>query len=156
MFSYFPGSKISGWSWYEPGFSVDWFADSGDNTGPYVRSGNTIYKYCGSDNATYDSEKVTCWLPFLDGGKPGHEKSWESLDLMAINKWDVTLLTDPEALDKAMQLGEIDGFSLLNDAVNAIGDCPMVSPKLTCEQAGAASVSSILIHYNLLGAEADD
>jgi hypothetical protein len=148
VFSYFPGSKVSGWTWYEPGFIPEWFADPGDKTGAYVRSGNKIYKYGGSDNATYDSCAVTCWLPFMDAEKPGHRKNWYGFDLLGVNTWNVKLLTDPEALDRFIQVGDVTGYTVLDDNIGALTECVSLSPKLVCTSAGAASVSSMILHYH--------
>lgn len=147
VFSYFPGSKISGWTWYELGFDVDWFAEAYDNTGPFVRSGDTIYKYGGSDNATYDDSSVTCWLPFIDGKKPGHAKDWLSVDITAQGDWTIDLLTDPTDLNKAVECGNLNGYTLNEDTHGVIGHYNMVSPKLTHAASGAASISSVILYY---------
>ena len=147
VFSYFPGSKISGWTWYELDFNVDWFAETYDDTGPYVRSGDTIYKYGGDDNATYDDSSVTCWLPFLDAKKPGHFKDWTGIDLMAEGDWSIDLLTDPTDLDRRVECGSLNGYTMNQDDHGLIGHYSMVSPKLTHAAEGAASISSLILHY---------
>ena len=56
VFSYFPETKISGWTWYEPGSQITEFAIYQNRI--YARSGNTIYLYGGDANASYDAGTV--------------------------------------------------------------------------------------------------
>ncbi len=155
VFSYFPDSKISGWTWYELDFDVDWFADPGDNTGPYVRSGDTIYKYGGSDNNTYDSSMVTCWMPFMDADRPGTFKDWVGLDIFSKNAWDVDLLNDPNELSRRVEMGELSNVTVQEMDFGVIAHCPSLSPKLTCTEAGEASISGLVLYYNMAETEDD-
>src|SRR3546814_16625506 len=50
-FSYFPGSKINAWSYYDLGFTIEAFADISERI--YARVGNTIYLFGGEDDETY-------------------------------------------------------------------------------------------------------
>ncbi len=148
VFSHFPGSKISGWSWYEPGITPEDFADSGDNTGPYVRAADKIYKYGGSDDDTYgDDYEVVCALPFMDAQKPGHWKDWMGFDLLATGDWEVRLRNDPNDLNRAINFGSLSEYSVNEPNAPAIGRSPSVAPYLTHQGAGYAAVSGMLLHY---------
>lgn len=151
VFSYFPETKISGWTWYEPGFEVDDLVDFDNRM--YVRSGDTVYLYGGDDNAQYDPAtldqgKVTCWLPFISvQKKDGTYKRLSGVDIAAENKWDVELLVDPNDLARKSEAGSMTGFTFQLDDTPVIGQITHLSVKCTCQQDGAATLSKVAVYY---------
>jgi len=93
VFSYFPSSKVSAWSTYEPGFTIDNWAY--DGTQVLCRSGNNLYSLGGETGQTYDSTTVEIQLPFLDAQKPATNKDFSGIDLSCTNQWTVSVATDP-------------------------------------------------------------
>ncbi len=148
VFSYFPETKISGWTWYDPGFEVSDLAVF--NNRIYARSGNTVYLYGGDDNQTYDGENespVTCWLPFLSVEKDGTYKEFWGVDIAAENTWDMVMYADPNDLGRVSHVGTLPGVTYQLDDIPTIAHSTHVSPKLTCTKAGKAVLSKVSLYY---------
>ena len=153
VFSYFPGGKISAWSWYEPGFVISDFARAGGRL--YARSGDTVYLYGGDDNATYPDDGETTYrvaLPFLTANKPGTRKNFLGFDLACSGTWLVEFLVDPKADDDgeriALEIGTFTGTTYYDLREAALGDFTHVAPELTSTRGGYASISNLCIHYD--------
>jgi len=146
VFSYFPASKISAWTWYEPGFEISDLALIGKRI--YARSEDTVYLYGGDDNNTFDSSKATCWLPFATAEKPGHGKFITGVDIAAENIWDCTLLLDPNDLAQVSHVGELEDTTFNDQNSAGVGLSSHVSVKLECTQPGKATVSQAALYYN--------
>lgn len=155
IFSYFPETKISGWSWYEPGFTAEQMVEFDNRM--YVRSGDTIYLYGGDDNETYDDAnnaqgKVICWIPFLSSKKDGTYKRIEGVDIAAENSWYMKLLVnpndpDPTATDSYIDIGIMPGFTYGLDDTPAVQQATHFSPYLTCQEDGAATLSKVTVYF---------
>lgn len=149
VYSYFPASKIAGWTWYEPGFSVSDFAVANDRV--YVRAGDSIFLYGGENDATYDASRVTVQMPFIDGKKPGTYKHVGGVDQAANGTWAVDLLMDPNDLTQKVHVGTLSGVSFTEENTPAVGHTTHIAPLFVSEAPGYASLSSVAIH--LSGAE---
>lgn len=149
VFSYFPGRKISAWTWYEPGFTIEAFTTRLARV--YARSGNTIYLYGGDDNDSYDACAVTLQLPFLTAGKPGHFKQITGFGMAGAGTWDVRLLVDPNNEDREEHVGDVEGVTFPEEGVALESHHTHVAPKLTHEAEEYASISNIALYY--LGAD---
>lgn len=148
VFSYFPGGKISAWSWYEPGFEISHFARADSRL--YARSGNTIYLYGGDNDATWPSAGTTYQvaLPFLSGGKPGTRKNLMGFDLACEGVWNVEFLVDPTDETVKLDIGTFAGTTYYDLRDAAIGDVTHVALDLTSTAGGYASISNLCIHYD--------
>lgn len=151
VFSYFPETKISGWSWYEPGFQAEQMVDFDDRM--YVRSDDVIYLYGGDDNDSYDDEnnvqgKVVCWIPFISSKKDGTYKRIESVDIAGENTWDMRILVDPNDLSRYCDIGAMPGFTYMLDDTGAMDQVTHFSPYLTCQQDGAATLSKVTVYFD--------
>jgi hypothetical protein len=148
VLSYFPGAKISAWSFYEPGFEVDAFAKIG--TRLYVRSGDTIYLYGGESGSEYpeDDELVAeVEFPFLSGNEPATPKMLEAVDFALTNEWDVTIALDPNREDKVLHVGKVHKTTFNLGSIGLPGESSMVAPRMVCSRAGRATISLSQIHY---------
>jgi hypothetical protein len=148
VLSYFPGSKINGWSWYEPGFSADWV--SVDTGKMYIRSGNTVYLYGGDDGNTYDADDsdmypVTIGLPFLAGKRVADDKKIASYEVSATNTWLVEALVDSRNEGIKVTLGSITQDTIPGQTHPAAVDGSAFAMKFTCREPGAASLSAFAI-----------
>lgn len=151
VFSYFPTEKVSGWTWYNLPFLP---SDGASFEGRiYLRAGEQIYLYGGPNHDSYDSTVATLALPYMNAGKPGHQKQWTGVDISAVGEWNVSLLTNPRAEAEAMQLGTLDGVTWDLQNAGTLGHFSHVAPVLTSVGSSAASVSAIGIHY--IGADTD-
>lgn len=146
VYSYFPAAEISAWSVYEPGFNITHMVY---NQGLiYVREGDNVRVYGGTNGNTYDDCLVTAILPFLDTGKPANKKTVRGVDSACENDWDVYLGTDcsnPDAMDFA---GTLYGQSYSGEKVLVESQGTHIGVKMVCKTTGYARISNIAIHYD--------
>ena len=147
VFSFFPASKVSAWSVYEPGFSDNISAWSYDGKQVLCRAGDELYSLGGEDNNTYDSTTVTIQMPFLDGKTPATEKDWVGLDSVCENDWDIYMSTDPTDISTNEQIGTINRTTYGLGRIPLTGYSSHVAMKLTCAKAGSAKIGNLAIHY---------
>tara|TARA_R110002153_G_scaffold272486_1_gene441225 strand:+ start:944 stop:3013 length:2070 start_codon:yes stop_codon:yes gene_type:complete len=147
VFSYFPSSKVSAWSTYEPGFVIDnW---SYDGTQVLCRSGNALYSLGGSTGQTYDSSTVEIQLPFLDAAKPATSKDFTGIDLSCTNQWTVYVSTDPTDITINQEIATIDRTTYGLGRATFSGYSTHLAPKLVCTSAGAAKIGNLALHYDM-------
>ena len=145
VFSYFPGSKVSAWSTYETGFTVSSFTTLKGRL--YARSGDSIYLYGGTDNATYDTSRVEVQLPFYDGGKPATKKELKGVDISSVNNWDVNILVNPNDLNDYVRVGDLSGVTYMDENAAAVGISSHFAPNMVCETDGPAKISNVAMHF---------
>jgi hypothetical protein len=154
VLSYFPGSKIEGWTWYEPteipDFSADWVSVHQGKL--YIRSGNAIYLYGGEDGNTYDSSAednyvVSVGLPFLGGKKLFEQKELAGWDMAVENEWVVKALTDPRNENIKTALGSVDEITYADLDLPAAIDGEMFALEMTCKSPGPATISNFAMHF---------
>lgn len=151
VFSFFPSSKISAWSTYEPGFTISAWAYDGSQI--LCRSGNELYSLGGANNDTYDTTTVTVQMPFLDGGKPATSKDWTGLDAVCVNDWEVYMGTDPTDINTNEQVGVINKTTYGMGRIPVTGYSTHVAIKMVCNsKQGAAKIGNVALHYE--GADA--
>ena len=151
VLSYFPGSSISAWSMYEPGFSITDMAVKDDKV--YARSGNSIYVYGGEDGATYDSCQVVVELPYMDGRKPATYKRCKGVDVTIQGEWKVYMgfdHTNPNARDliatpnqPTFAMGKID----------AVGIGTHFGLRMTSQSPGYARIANVIVHFDEMQAK---
>ena len=146
VFSFFPSSKVSAWSVYEPGFVVDRWAYDGRQT--LCRSGNKLYSLGGENGNIYDSCEVVVQMPFLDGSSPATFKDLTGIDVTCENVWNVSIATDPQDITVLEDVATVfqTTYGLGRAAVN--GYTTHVAPRLTCQQPGPAKLGNLAVHYS--------
>jgi hypothetical protein len=146
VFSFFPSSKVSAWSVYEPGFIVDRWAYDGRQT--LCRSGNTLYSLGGENGNIYDSSEVVVQMPFLDGSSPATSKDLHGIDVTCENTWTVSIATDPQDITALEEVATVHKttYGLGRAAIN--GYSTHVAPRLVCNQQGPAKLGNLAIHYS--------
>lgn len=151
VFTYFPAKKVSGWSWYEPGFNVTDLVSL--NGRVYARSGDKIYIYGGTGGNTYDSCKVTAQMPFLHANKPGTWKNLTGIDIAARGSWTVDLLVNPNKLAEMVHFGVMEGFTFLEENTAGLADFTHAAPRFVHQAGGPASFSALAVYYKTMGDE---
>lgn len=149
VLSYFPGAKISAWSYFSPGFEVEAFARIDRRF--YVRAGNTIYLYGGLDGKTYpgdDQMVTTAELPFLSANTPATRKGLDGFDAALSNEWHAEVLIDPNREDKVVQIGVVKNKTYQDDDIELPGQTPLVALKLSCRRRGRRTISMAQIHFH--------
>lgn len=150
VFSYFPGSKISAWSYFEPGFQIEDFARVDDRL--YVRAGDTIYLYGGESGAVYpnaDEMPVLIETPFFDASRAATKKQFQGYDQGALGLWTVYVLYDPNNENRMAAIGSIDDITYHLDDISKTFKSSHVALKLECTAAGDAAFYSTAIHHNM-------
>jgi hypothetical protein len=151
VFSYFPSSKINGWTTYEPGFAISDLAVVNDKM--YCRSGDTVYLYGGDNGDIYDASTVSIKLPYMSGGKVATNKQVVGADIGASGTWDVVALVDPRDETRKIQMGLLDGVTYQDLGTVGGAYTPFYALELTSSEAGLVSLSNMVLYYN--GGEAN-
>lgn len=149
VLSYFPTSKITAWSYYEPGFSVSDFVRIGDAL--YARGGDTIYLYGGVSGTEYPAANetpITVELPFLSANSPANEKHTKEFGIACTNEWDIDMLIDPNDEAKVVNVGKINRTNFHLPEARVVGDTTHVALKLVCSSAGDATLSSLILSFD--------
>lgn len=120
VYSQFPSSQISAWSEYSLGFSAEHVASIRQKL--YVRSGDTLYLYGGTDGETYDSATVEVQTPFIALQDPSGHKTLKGLDIAAQGTWRVYVHPDPRDPSIFYEAGVFNGstFSLQQIALKGV------------------------------------
>lgn len=148
VLSFFPGAKISAWSYYSPGFEVEAFAKIDKKL--YVRSGDTVYLYGGASGQEYpgdDELPVLVELPFLSAGTPATKKGLDGFDAAFSNEWTVDLLLDPNREDKTVHVGKVRERTYGQEDITVPGQGTVLAAKLVCSRGGRATISMMQIHF---------
>lgn len=153
--SYFPSSKISGWSYYDVDFTIQNMTKRGNQI--YVRGTDPddgidyLYIYGGLNNNTYpDKNEDICVieLPYLSANDPAGNKSLIGFDIVGINSWKVELLPDPNDDQVIVDLGIATGVTYGEPRFGVNSVTPLFALTLTCSEAGKATMSALAMHYN--------
>lgn len=148
VLSFFPGGKISAWSYYATGFPVSDFAKIDRRV--YARSGDTIYLYGGLSGAEQpgDDELVTTVeLPFLGANAPATRKGLYGFDAALANEWAVEALPDPNREDKMIPIGVVRGTTYNAGDIALPGQAQLVALKFICRRRGRRAISMAQIHF---------
>lgn len=152
VYSRFPGSEISGWSKYEIGNMTPMKFAVYDSQ-VFVLGTNTsgsvfILSYGGPDKTEYDSSTVTATLPWMDMGKPAHEKEVLGVDIVSTNNWTLSCDQDPTSSDT------FETIASFTQPTAQLGRIPMrgISShfrfKLShSSTTGAAKIANFIVHY---------
>lgn len=155
VLSYFPGSKITAWSFYDPGFEISDFARVRNKV--YARSGNTIYLYGGADGTTYpdDDEMVAeVSTAFLTAQTLATIKQLTGFDIACTGEWVAKLLVNPNDENQYLDIGVLSRttYNVSNGRIAIPGQTTHMALNLVCSKAGPATISSITLHYDPLEA----
>ncbi len=146
VFSYFPASKVSAWSVYEPGFTVEAWAIVGRKL--YCRAGDTLYLFGGEDGATYDNSQVVIQIPYLDGRAPATYKQFKGLDMACEGEWLVQACTDPNDLTKRQDVATVYETTYATGHVTLQEYSPMLAFRLVNSRTGPAKIGNMVLHYD--------
>jgi hypothetical protein len=148
VLSFFPGSQISAWTYFEPGFSVSDFARAYNQL--YARAGDQVYLYggqLGQDYPIAGEMPADVALPFA-AGSPPKSQLCEGIDIASTGEWVVDILTDPNNENATIRGGTLDGITYGNaDIANPVR-FTHIALRLRCTAAGAASISNVTIHHD--------
>jgi hypothetical protein len=108
ILSSYQATKVTAWSIYRPGFSVDAMVAWNDHI--YLRSGDDFYVYGGEGEPAYsDTVETEVWLPYLDANVPAQAKTLHGVDVACRGVWEVRVGFDPRNLNASDLLGRVNG-----------------------------------------------
>lgn len=153
VFSYFPSNKISAWSYYDLDITISHFAKVGNRI--YARGTDSegddyLYLYGGTNNDTYPSagdNTVLIELPYFNANSPATFKQLIGFDIIAINNWQVDFCPDPRDDTVTVSQGVTSGVTYAQPRFGLTGVTPLFGVNLTCDEAGAATISALAMHY---------
>jgi hypothetical protein len=145
VLSFFPGPKVSAWSEYTPDVPLDDGVVLG--TCIFVRSGNDLCAYGGTDGATYNSCEVEVQTPYLNGGKPATVKPFFGIDLAAWGTWEVYASFNPNVPLAKDPVCIITKPTYVDGTVGMSGVSTHVSLTLKNHSPGPAVLGNIAIHF---------
>lgn len=154
VLSYFPGAKISAWSFYDneefEGNVVQ--AVVRIRSELVVRAGDYLYVYGGLDGDVYpDDDEIVAEVetPFLSGKTPATIKSITGFDCAATNTWEVEIAFDPNDDRQTINVGRLQNITFADpNKISAPGETSMIALKMQCRTAGEASISMAAVHYD--------
>lgn len=153
VLSRFPSSKITAWSYLEPGFEIEHMARTQRDI--YLRSGDTIYQYGGATGTVYpdaDEQVALVETVFMSANDPAGKKGIQGFDMACQGVWNVKVLVDPTDTSKFVEVGNVHETTYHKEAIEVPGDAALLALRMTCSAAGFASVSSVALHYVKEGA----
>lgn len=150
VLSNFPGSKITAWTYYSPGFEVSDFVRIRDKV--YARSGDTIYVYGGVNGDTYpdDDEMVArVSTSFLTAQQPALLKTLTGFDIACSGQWDTRILVNPNDDAQYVRAGVLNRstYNSPNGRIPIPAETSHVALDMICSKAGQATISSLTVHY---------
>ncbi len=152
VLSYFPGPSITAWSVYTTPFNIDNIVACGDRV--FIRSGDDLYLFGGVSQEEYDDCPVEVRLPFLDGGKPGHMKMFQALDVTATGQWDVKIDYNFDEQEAEETVATVTAPTWNKGRYELTGYASHMSLRFYCNTTGPATLSNAAIHY-MMATDAD-
>ncbi len=150
VFSYFPNAKISAWTTYETGFTIDEATVMRNRV--YLRSGDEIYTYGGIDDESdlvYDDTVAKAHLPAFDGNAPTMTKKWTGFDAAVEGTWKVFMASQVTDLTIRELVATIDETTFNKPRHPYEADATHVSPQFETTGDGPAKLSSVVLHNDM-------
>lgn len=163
VFSYFPGSKINAWTYY------DVSAEIGANditelvkvtNQIYLRSGDMIYQYGGAAGTTYPTDEddaAGAWaeasIPFLSASTPATFKGVHGFDIGVDGTWQCFLLPEPENESVELNIGTFNKPTFAQAKIPVKMPTPLFAMRCRTTKGGYARISMLAIHYKAQSAD---
>lgn len=153
--SYFPGPKVTAWSTFTLEFTVQHAVTCGGYI--FIRDTvNRIWVYGGPNGNAYDNcggVGVEVRLPYLDGKKPGHNKTFQAFDATVSGTWRVAVSYDFNDAEKEDTLATIDKPTWGFGALEMQGYASHFSLRFYNTDDKNATISNCAAHYEMADAE---
>ena len=146
VFSYFPASRVSAWSIYEPGFEVKSWAIIGRRL--YCRGDDDkLYLLGGVNGTTYDDTQVVAYLPYVATGKPATSKGFTGLDMACEGEWRVEIATDPNNAQALQTVATVEETTFAKGHASFQARSTHMAIKLTSQNDGYAKLGAVIVHF---------
>jgi len=146
--SYFPGSKITAWSYMSPGVVFSKLVPAKRRL--MARGGDTIYVYGGLEGDAYPNAnefETVVETPFMSANDPAAVKMLKGFDLAVEGEWLVEVLVDPNDTTKKITAGTFNKTTYHLPPAKLPGHTSHVAFRFTCSTAGAARILTAAIHF---------
>jgi hypothetical protein len=144
--SYFPGPAITAWSVLTLPFQMQHAVTC--NGRIYFRdTANNIYVYGGANGTTYDDSPVEVRMPYINGKKPGHNKTYEAIDLTMTGTWEVRVSYDFNNPESEEVVGTFTASTWNSFRSELQGYASHVSFRFHNTVSGDARLSNFAVHY---------
>lgn len=156
VLSYFPNSKIVGWSIYQPTYIqaglIVTFAPTLFLTHlnqVWARDGDNFFQYGGSNGNTYDTIPCIAETPWLENKTPATIKKGTAVDASFTGTWkieasmDMTNGTYEQVFNGASPSATYEGgtFAFTSEGTH-------FRMRATCTSMGLASLGALIFHYD--------
>ena len=152
VFSYFSSSRVSAWTQYKPGFTVDHMFVADNRV--WLRSGDKFYVY-GGTGAQYqysDSVQAEAWSPYLDAGAPTVRKHIGGVDAAVRGEWQIRIATDPNDESVSDIVANVVDTTYNQEPIPAQGEGTHISLRFKSMAARSATkpavLSAAVIHHD--------
>jgi hypothetical protein len=121
------------------------------NTDVFIRCGNFIYKlsrvnYVSPDD--YNVARVT--MPYLDGEKPAHSKTFSGVDAAIVGTWQVWAGTNTSNTDAKELIATISHPTFQVGRIQMVGLGTHVGATMISTSSNErATIANLMIHYRL-------
>lgn len=146
VFSYFPASRVSAWSIYEPGFAVTDWAIIGRRL--YCRGDDgKLYLLGGENGTTYDETQVVAFLPYLDAKQPATKKMFSGLDMASEGVWKVEIASNPVDQTALQTVAYVEETTFDKGDAAFQATSTHMAIRLTSQGAGYAKLGALVVHF---------
>lgn len=145
VLSHWLESGIAAWTRYDFDFEISDLAVAGERL--YARSGNTVYLYGGSDNATYDASTVTVRVANLAAGREAGWKDLQGMDVALSGTWTISLSPLIEDTSQLVTLANLSASTFDQPIAAVEGREAYLGLQATHAKTEAAILSSFVLHY---------
>jgi hypothetical protein len=147
VYAYFEEEKVSGWTTYLPGFTVDDAVVFDRRV--YLRSGDTIYVYGGLETGRETDDTVAeMWTAYQDGEDPAKAKTWMGFDAAVSGEWAVAVGTSLRDTDEEDDVCIISRTTYNDERIGLVGQSTHASLRFRSRGTGAATVGACALHYD--------
>jgi hypothetical protein len=149
VLSFFPGSKITAWSYLSPGVTFSKMVRAGRRL--MARAGDTIYVYGGLDGTTYPNAnefQTVVETPFMSANDPAALKYLQGFDIACTGDWQVEVLVDPNDTTKKVDVGVVNRVTYHLPKIKLPGHTSHIAFRFTASGAGNAKIFTAAIHYD--------
>jgi hypothetical protein len=153
VLSQYVESKITAWSYLEPGFTITDMHSDGRRL--WARDTGSIYIYGGMDGTEYPDEgenETQVITPFMSAEDPAGLKMLQGFDVSLAGDWVTNILVDPNDTTKYVEVGTINEITYDSNTIKLPGRTSHMALSATCSSAGERLLSSLALHYEKEGA----
>lgn len=146
VYAFFEEEKVSGWTTYLPGFTVDDAVVFDRRV--YLRSGDTIYVYGGLETGQETDDTVAeMWTAYQDGEDPAKAKTWRGFDAAVSGEWAVAVGASLQDTDEEDDVCIISRTTYNDERIGLVGQSTHLNLRLRSRGDGPAVVGACALHY---------